>query len=65
MPFRFKSPLWLEEGGHQYLSAEAEQALGKALSAARVELSKVWLPMGLAAIGLIGALTGLVAALRR
>jgi hypothetical protein len=65
MPFRFGSPMWLEEGGYQYLSQEAKQAVEKALSTSKVERFKTVMLWVAPIAGLIGAITGIAAMLKK
>ena len=61
VPLRFGSSLWREEAGHQYLSAEGKQAIGRAIQAARKERRREILEWITPITGLVGALTGLLA----
>lgn len=65
MPFRFGSPMWLEEGEYRYLSAEARQIILRAIDAKKAERTKAALLWIGPIAGTIGAITGLIAMLKK
>ena len=61
LPLRFGGPLWREEAGHQYLSAEGKQGIECAIDSARRERRQAWFASLGRAASFLGALTGLLA----
>jgi hypothetical protein len=62
-PLRFGNPLWREEAGCRYLSAEGRRAIERSISAVRREQVDMWFRRLAPITGIIGALTGLLAVL--
>ena len=65
VPLRFGNPLWREEAGCRYFSAEGKQTVEAAIRKARSARVNLWFSRIGLMIGLIGAITGLLAVVLR